>query len=94
MKKLLWLFIVSLLFACKAPKDTDKPEQPEVVEAPPTPEPPVEIIDDTWVDPQRPVYQATETLLTDLVHTKLEVDFVWEKSQMNGVATITAKPHF
>ena len=46
------------------------------------------------VEQQRPVYQATETILTDLIHTKLEVNFDWSKSRMNGVATITAKPHF
>ena len=43
---------------------------------------------------QRAVYREAETILTDLVHTKLEVNFMWDKSQMNGVATITAKPHF
>lgn len=43
---------------------------------------------------QRPIYRATETVLTDLIHTKLEVSFDWQKSRMNGVATITAKPHF
>lgn len=42
----------------------------------------------------RPVYQATETVLTDLIHTKLEVNFDWSKSRMNGTAYITAKPHF
>ena len=43
---------------------------------------------------ERPVYRATETLLTDLIHTKLEVNFDWEQSRMNGIAWITAKPHF
>ncbi len=43
---------------------------------------------------QRAVYRPAETILTDLVHTRLEVNFVWEKSEMNGIATITAKPHF
>ena len=46
------------------------------------------------VDQQRPVYRSTETVLTDLIHTKLEVNFDWQKSRMNGIATITAKPHF
>ncbi len=40
------------------------------------------------------VYRATETVYTDLIHTKLEVNFIWEESRMNGKATITAKPHF
>lgn len=43
---------------------------------------------------QRAVYREAETILTDLIHTKLEVNFDWAKSRMNGVATITAKPHF
>lgn len=43
---------------------------------------------------ERPVYRASETILTDLIHTKLEVNFDWTQSRMNGVATITAKPHF
>lgn len=43
---------------------------------------------------KRPVYHATETVFTDLIHTKLEVNFDWAKSRMNGIATITAKPHF
>lgn len=42
----------------------------------------------------RPRYQATETVFTDLIHTKLEVSFDWTKSWMYGKATITAKPHF
>ncbi len=43
---------------------------------------------------ERPVYRASETILTNLIHTKLEVNFIWEESKMNGIATITAKPHF
>ena len=43
---------------------------------------------------ERERYNETETVLTDLIHTKLEVDFDWEHSEMNGIATITAKPHF
>lgn len=46
------------------------------------------------VEAVRSVYHGSETILTDLVHTKLEINFNWEKSQLNGVATITAKPHF
>ncbi|MBL1281313.1 MAG: M1 family peptidase [Fluviicola sp.] len=43
---------------------------------------------------ERVKYNETETVLTDLIHTKLEVNFDWEHSKMSGVATITAKPHF
>ena len=43
---------------------------------------------------QREVYRESETVATDLIHTKLEVSFDWSKSRMHGVASITAKPHF
>lgn len=39
-------------------------------------------------------YKASRTLFTDLIHTKLEVSFDWQKAWMYGKATITAKPHF
>ncbi len=42
----------------------------------------------------RSIYNPSRTLLTDLIHTKLEVSFNWEKSRLNGKATITAKQHF
>lgn len=51
-------------------------------------------IDSNDLPQERPVYRETETVLTDLIHTKLEVNFNWSNSTMNGIATITAKPHF
>src|SRR5690554_3792901 len=38
---------------------------------------------------EQPIYRASETIHTDLIHTKLEVSFNWEKAQMNGKATLT-----
>jgi len=43
---------------------------------------------------ERALYQASETKLFNLVHTKLEVKFDWAKSHLIGLATITLKPHF
>lgn len=40
------------------------------------------------------VYNPSKTLLFDLIHTKLDVRFNWEKRQLIGLATITAKPYF
>ena len=39
-------------------------------------------------------YQATRTVYTDLINTKLELKPDWSKSYLYGKATITAKPHF
>ncbi|WP_083758861.1 M1 family aminopeptidase [Candidatus Amoebophilus asiaticus] len=39
-------------------------------------------------------YQPAATKLHDLIHTKLEIKFDWEKQQLHGTATIQVKPHF
>lgn len=39
-------------------------------------------------------YRASATKEFDLIHTKLEVDFNYQKQQLNGKATITLQPHF
>ena len=86
MKKILFLFSASILMACsnvdKEPKTIVDNSNEAVVE---------EVIE---TPTERPVYREAETILTDLIHTKLEVNFNWDLSRMNGVATITAKPHF
>lgn len=52
-------------------------------------------MDEDYDNPKvREIYNPSNTILTDLIHTKLEVSFNWEESQLNGKATITAKPHF
>ena len=42
----------------------------------------------------RGIYNPSRTLLSDLIHTKLDVNFNWAQSRMNGRATISAKQHF
>ncbi len=45
-------------------------------------------------DTPKKAYRATNTRVTDIIHTKLEVKFDWNKSQVIGTAYITAKPYF
>ncbi len=40
------------------------------------------------------VYRATHTKTTELKHTKLKVNFDYQKEQMNGEAWISASPYF
>src|SRR5690606_19456814 len=40
------------------------------------------------------IYSAEYDKINDLVHTKLDLKFDWEKEQVNGEAWITLKPHF
>lgn len=92
MKKFIFLFVsIQVLLACSV---KDKATSPVVQES--------EMFDissevsNTEVEESyvKVPYQATETIYTDLIHTKLEVNFNWELSRMNGKASITAKPHF
>jgi aminopeptidase N len=50
--------------------------------------------DDPTSATERPVYRAAETVFTDLITTKLEVSFDWNKAHLIGKETLTAKPHF
>ncbi|AMC10085.1 peptidase M1 [Lutibacter profundi] len=43
---------------------------------------------------QEKEYRGEREKINDLVHTKLKVNFNFEKSQMNGEAWITLSPHF
>lgn len=41
-----------------------------------------------------PPYQASATRINDILHTKLDVNFDWEKQYLYGKATIKIKPYF
>ena len=43
---------------------------------------------------RNPVYRATHTKTTELKHTKLKVNFDYQKEQMNGEEWLTASPFF
>lgn len=49
---------------------------------------------DANTPPKKELYRASNQLVCDLVHTKLEVGFDFAKSQLKGKATIDLKPHF
>jgi aminopeptidase N len=51
-------------------------------------------IKESTLPTERSIYRESRTILTDLIHTKLEVSFDWPNSKLNGTAFITAKPHF
>lgn len=42
----------------------------------------------------RNIYNGSNTLLFDIIHTRLEVSFDWEKCQLHGNASITLRPYF
>lgn len=87
MKKIALYPLLLLLFAasCSQKKDVVKTSE-EVVIVEDTTEVEEEIV--------RPVYQASEKIINDLVHTKLDVRFDWKKQYLYGNAEITLTPHF
>jgi aminopeptidase N len=44
--------------------------------------------------PKKKIYQATNTRLNDIIHTKLWVSFDWQNSRLNGKAEILVKPYY
>src|SRR5262249_55188182 len=80
-KALVLLFTVGVLAGCKSTKEpTQVKNLPEltVSATPPSPK----------------IYRGSNTMSSDLVHTRLEVRFDWGKKYLYGKATITLKPHF
>jgi len=53
-------------------------------------QPGAEPSDTSW----KKIYRESSPRINDLVHTKLDVKFDYDKSYMNGKAWITLKPHF
>jgi aminopeptidase N len=43
---------------------------------------------------KKEVYRQTNTKLTDIIHTRLDVSFDWANAHMNGKATLDLKQHF
>lgn len=90
MKKILYLFFIPILVACvvksTSPEAAVTETIEEVIEE--------EIVIEDELPTERAKYNETETVLTDLIHTKLEVRFDWNKSQLIGTETLKAKPHF
>jgi len=85
MKKLILIFIAFALVAisCKTTKDVT--DNTQVIN-----------LDTLSVSaiPTRPVYNPSKTRYHDLLHTKLDVRFNWEKQQLYGKAWLTLKPYF
>tara|TARA_B100000795_G_scaffold270071_1_gene262485 strand:- start:125 stop:2872 length:2748 start_codon:yes stop_codon:yes gene_type:complete len=83
MKKSLLVIPIIVLFIYSCTSLVDKTKQNTVVQ---------------FAEKERKVeqyeYQASETKLVDLLHTKLAVNFDWEKQYMNGKAELTLTPYF
>jgi aminopeptidase N len=90
MKKSYFLVALLLAVACGT-KNSNSASVEATTSTDATVEQPATIVDSAS---EEKVYHGSLTMLSDLIHTKLEVKPDWQKAYLNGVATITAKPHF
>lgn len=86
-----FLSVFVALSGCKSTKDATKTQATGIVY--------VDEEDADWgyaeelLEDEGP-YQASYARTHDLIHTKLEVSFDWEKQRLNGKATLTLRPYF
>lgn len=96
--KFLTIFAIAFLLGCTSTKNVAKTEDVKVETTEEEGLPELTIQSDKYIaeDEVRevPVYRASETRINDLLHTKLEVSFDWQKQYLNGKATLTFKPYF
>lgn len=84
------LLFILLLTACKTSEITTA--EPEVV----APSDTVEAVspEDTEIRKELYPYRPSKTLHHDLIHTRLEVSFDWEKHYLYGKALLELRPYF
>ncbi|MCC7303787.1 MAG: DUF3458 domain-containing protein [Bacteroidia bacterium] len=82
------LLILALFAACK----TKKPVQTSNTDI----RDPHILLDTVTILPDKPapVYRASVTRYTDLLHTRLDVSFDWSKKYLNGKALLTCSPYW
>ena len=92
LKPVLFSFVAfSFILACTHTKKTKKADS-TVIEEPSINLDTIKIVAD---EPhKKEIYQATNTKLSDIIHTKLWVSFDWQKSQLIGKAELQIKPYF
>lgn len=84
------VLVSAVIIACTSNKKTV---------ANPSPQTPAVVVADTPkveknLPPKKEPYRASNPIVCDIVHTKLEVSFDWTYSRLNGKATLSLKPHF
>lgn len=83
----IWALIAAATVSCMAPKNLMTEDKSSVVNPPKRNQ--TEIVQET----QNP-YRAEREKVNDLIHTKLEVSFDWEKRRVLGKASLEFSPYF
>ena len=92
LKSLLFATTILCVVACATKKKTTQQTSASVNDEPAIQLDTIKVVAEPKLE--KVIYQAAKTKSTDIIHTKLWVNFDWENSRMNGKAEITAKPYF
>lgn len=84
--------IIGSVAACSATKKNQKTDSSSIANEPSILLDTIKVV--AQEPPKKKIYRASETHSSDIIHTKLEVKFDWEKSELIGKATIRVKPYF
>ncbi len=93
MKRLEVLIVIIVLFsACQLKKASQHAPSAQIEKGDPG------MIDllmkEEKADFKRPTHHPSDKRVNDLIHTKLEVSFIWKTKQLKGEAELTLKPYF
>lgn len=84
--------IIGFIAACSSTKKTTKTNEPVTMAEPAIDLDTIRVLAEE--PPKKKIYQATNTISNDIIHTKLWVSFDWQKSQLIGKAELLVKPYF
>lgn len=86
-----------MMLACAGSKKTQTTTTATTTKSKTIPEPAIDLDTIRVVanpTPKKKIYRESNPLINDITHTKLEVNFDWQNSRLNGKATIYGKPYF
>src|SRR5688572_370293 len=87
------LTVTGLAFsACKSKQKTTTTDTKDIVNEPAITLDTIDVLANEKVEKE--VYRASNPRLTDILHTRLDVNFDWANSRLNGKATLKLRPHF
>ncbi len=89
MKKIYLIALFPFFIGCKTNKEATIEEPTEIMSLP---ELTIQSGEEETAEITR--YQASNTRVNDLIHTKLEVKFDWQKQHLLGTAELTFEPYF
>jgi aminopeptidase N len=91
-KIVIGIFTVVMLACSTSKKSQTSAAKPKIIDEPAINLDTIRVV--AYTAPKKKIYRESNPLTNDILHTKLEVSFDWQNSQLMGKAEIHAKPYF